>query len=686
MDDPAGKDIRCLKGIGKTRAAAMNRLGLYTAEDVLRFYPRAYEDRRAVYPIGEAPLSAQICIRAEVISEPAVSRIRRGMELLKVRVSDGSGAAELTWFNQVYLRHALRRGETYIFFGQMSGEGHRRTMTNPVFEPEEKRGTATGRILPVYRLVRGVTQKVMASVVRQVLDDRHGAFPDYLPASVRAEHELADAAFSYENIHFPEDDGSLAQARRRLAFEELFVLSAGLADIRRLRAERTAAVFPPADAQEFWKRLPFSPTAAQRRAVEEAMADLGSGRPMSRLLQGDVGSGKTLVAAALIWHAVRSGHQAAFMAPTEILAGQHERTLSGLLAPFGMRVVLLTGSMSAAQKRAAEEGLVSGEADVAVGTHALLGRNVSFRSLGIVITDEQHRFGVQQRTALTEKGDSPHVLVMSATPIPRTLALILYGDLELSVLDELPPGRRPVATYCVGEQMRPRIWRFIRKLTAEGRQVFIVCPRVEEKEDAAVPLRSALEHAEELRRDVFPDLRIACIHGRVKPREKEEIMSGFSRGEYDILVSTTVIEVGVDIPNAALMVVENAERFGLSQLHQLRGRVGRGEHQSYCILFCDSEAESTRARMKIMTETNDGFRIAQKDLELRGPGDFFGARQHGLPEMHAADLSADMSLLKQAQAAAQAVIQKDPALSEPENRALRNRIDELFTQNGDTFH
>ena len=588
MTDLLSEDIRALRGIGESRAAAMNRLGIYNAGDLLRFYPRAYEDRRAVYPIGEAPLSARVCILATVISEPKVSRIRKGMELLKARVSDGTGTADITWFNQVYLRQALKRGATYIFFGQLEGAGQRRTMTNPIFEPEEKRGSATGKIQPVYRLAKGLTQKAITAAVRQVLDAGRGRLPDSLPAAVSASYGLASAADAYENIHFPKDDDSLAKARERLAFEKLFVLSAGLEKMRSARSRGKGMAIAARDPTPFWKTLPFSPTGAQRRAVDESMADMASGIPMSRLLQGDVGSGKTLVAAALIWNVVRGGHQAAFMAPTEILAEQHHRTLSELLSGFGIRVVMLTGSMSAAQKRAAAESIALGQADVAVGTHALLSGNVVFRSLALAVTDEQHRFGVGQRAALSEKGEHPHILVMSATPIPRTLAMIIYGDLDISVLDELPPGRQPVATYCVGEEMRPRIRRFIRKLVGEGRQVFIVCPRVEESDETAAAMKSAREYSEELRRDVFPDLRIACIHGRVKPKEKDAIMESFAHGGYDILVATTVIEVGVDIPNAALMIVENG--LGAFDTVEEDGSI----HDTYRIDYMRSHIEQMR--------------------------------------------------------------------------------------------
>mgnify|MGYP002859503597 CR=1 FL=1 len=596
------------------------------------------------------------------------------------------GTLDITFFNQNYLKNALHPGVTYVFYGRVSANGRRRTMTNPAFEAEEDQGVVTGRILPIYRLTAGVSQKLLLDTVQQALDVCGGEVPDILPPDLRERYQLAQARFSYENIHFPRDEQALEQARQRLVFEELYVLAGALEQMRSLRKESDGIALTAQPMAEFWDGLPFSPTAAQRRAVEEALADMTSGKPMNRLLQGDVGSGKTLVAAALIWQTVQSGYQAAFMAPTEILAEQHYQNLTDLLEPYGIRVIKLTGSMTAAQKRKTGELLALGMADVAVGTHALITENVTYRELGLVITDEQHRFGVEQRGALTGKGINPHVLVMSATPIPRTLALIIYGDLDISVLDELPPGRTPVDTFAVGEDMRPRIWNFVRRLVGEGRQVFIVCPMVEENEELPANVKSAQEYAKELQQDVFPDLRVTCIHGRMKAKDKDRLMAAFAAGEYDILVSTTVIEVGVDIPNAALMIVENADRFGLSQLHQLRGRVGRGRHKSYCVLFSDSRTDSARSRLKIMTETNDGFLISQEDLRLRGPGDFFGSRQHGLPEMHVADLAADMRVLKQAQQEAQATLAADPTLSRPENLPLRDRIRELFQLHGDTFN
>ena len=682
----SNESLKNLSGVGPTRAKALEKLGLRTVGELLCCFPRAYEDRRICYTVADAPLDTPVCVRAMAAEEPTASYIRKGMELLKMRAVDETGAVDITWFNQSYLKNILRKGEVFIFYGRVTRFGRLRKMASPLFEPENRQGVITGRILPVYRLTAGVTQKLMFSLVEQALALCGEEAPDALPEAVREKNLLAQARFSYENIHFPRDEHALDRARERLVFEELYVLAAALERMRAARRQQDGLRLTPRPVDEFFSKMPFSPTGAQRRSVNEALEDMASGRPMSRLLQGDVGSGKTLVAAALIWQAAQNGLQAAFMAPTEILAAQHYETLTGMLAPFGVRVELLTGSMTAAQKRTVGEKLAQGMADVAVGTHALISESVKYRSLGLVVTDEQHRFGVSQRSALSAKGEQPHVLVMSATPIPRTLALIIYGDLDVSVLDELPPGRQKVATYAVGEEMRERIWSFVRRLVGEGRQVFIVCPMVEENDELPQNVKSAREYAQELQSAVFPELRVLCVHGRMSAKEKDAVMGAFSRGKADILVSTTVIEVGVDVPNAALMIVENADRFGLSQLHQLRGRVGRGKHQSYCVLFSDSDNEQSRARLSIMTKTNDGFVIAREDLRLRGPGDFLGSRQHGLPEMHAADLSADMRVLQKAQADARETLKNDPGLALPENKPLRERIDTLFSRDEVTLN
>ncbi|MGN1001914.1 MAG: ATP-dependent DNA helicase RecG, partial [Oscillospiraceae bacterium] len=546
-------------------------------------------------------------------------------------------------------------------------------------------GDKTGRILPRYRLCQGLSNNRMIGYMRSALELAAGEVPDVLPAPVRVKYELAQARYAYENIHFPADFGALELARKRLIFEELFTLVCALGKMRVQRGGQDGIPIPHADVSEFYAALPFAPTHAQEKAVAQALADMAGGGSMNRLVQGDVGSGKTLVAAACVWAVCRAGKQAAFMAPTEILAEQHLATLRGFLSPFGLRVEKLTGSMTAKEKRLVKAGLLDGSVDVIVGTHALLTEDVAFVDLALVVTDEQHRFGVDQRSALSAKAGKPHVLVMSATPIPRTLALMIYGDLDVSVLDELPPGRQKVDTFTVDESYRRRLNGFIAKLVGEGRQVFVVCPMVEENEELDAHLKSAVEHAEELK-ETFPALRVGCIHGRMKAKEKDAVMADVVAGKIDILVSTTVIEVGVDVPNAALMIVENAERFGLSQLHQLRGRVGRGQHKSWCILVSDASGQEAKARLKAMCETSDGFKISEQDLLLRGPGDFFGSRQHGLPEMHIADLCGDMRLLQTAQAAAQELLAADPELERPENAALAAHIEKLFDLHGGSIN
>ena len=667
-----------LPGVGAARGRALARLGIATAGDLLTHYPRDYEDRTLATTVSQAPGDRPVCIHALVADPPRLSRIRKGLELVKVRAVDGGGQLELTFFNQAYVKDALRSGVSYVFYGVAEGTGSRRRMTNPVFEPE---GAArfTGRIMPVYPLTAGLSNNLLAGLVGRVLEGCGDQVEEILPASLRREQSLASARFALQNIHFPEDAEALAAAKRRLTFQEFFLFSLGLALLRRRRDDQAGRVLTPAPIEDFLALLPFAPTGAQRRAMERSAADMVSGKPMNRLVQGDVGSGKTAVAAHAAWLAVKNGCQAAMMAPTEILAQQHFRTLSDLLAPAGVRVALLTGSLRAAEKRTIQTALLAGEIDLLVGTHALLTAGVEFRDLALVITDEQHRFGVDQRSALAAKGTTPHVLVMSATPIPRTLALILYGDLEVSVLDELPPGRTPVETYLVGEDKRERMLGFVRSQVREGRQTYIVCPMVEEgEEETTASLKAATAYADDLQSRVFPDLKVGLVHGRMKPKEKQAVMAAFAAGQLHILVSTTVIEVGVDVPNASLIIIENADRFGLSQLHQLRGRVGRGKHRSYCVLVSDSRNPDTRQRLRALCSTTDGFQIAEEDLKLRGPGDFFGSRQHGLPQLRVASFVDDMALLTQAQDAARALLETDPALEQPEHRPLLDQVRLLF--------
>ena len=673
-------DVRYIKGIGEQRAKALEKLGVRTLRDLISWFPRRYEDRRETRRVADLIPGETACVAAMVAAAPTVTHVRKGLDLVKVRAVDETGTLDVTFFNQSWLKNNLRAGETYVFCGRAEGSLFRRRMAGPIVEPEGRR-EATGRIVPIYPLTAGVSQLVLSRSIRQGLDACADILPDVLPDQVRREHQLCHAGYAYENIHFPESQEALALARRRLAFEELFLFTLGL---RRLRSRReTAKVEPfrPVDMEAFYGALPFALTEAQRRCIGEALGDMVSGKPMNRLCQGDVGSGKTMVAAACVYFAVRNGRQAALMAPTEILARQHYEGLRPLMEPLGVRCALLTGSNTAKEKRALSAALAAGEIDFIVGTHALITGGVEYRRLGLVVTDEQHRFGVGQRAALAGKGDHPHTLVMSATPIPRTLALILYGDLDVSVIDQLPPGRRPVQTSLVDGSYHPRIYRFLRKLVGEGRQAYIVCPAVSESEED--DRKAVTEYAAQLQKEVFPDLRVAYVHGKMKPREKDAVMAAFAARETDILVSTTVIEVGVDVPNAAVMVVENAERFGLSQLHQLRGRVGRGAWQSYCVLVSDNRSEETRQRLKVMVKTADGFQIAEEDLRLRGPGDFFGQRQHGLPGLRVADIGCDAQLLKEAQAAADALLERDPELKTCP--AAAERMAELFAEASVTF-
>lgn len=678
-------DIRYIKGIGEARARSMGKLGIHDLAGLVSYFPRAYEDRTRISPIDRLTDGESVCVRAMVAETPTLSRIRGGQEIVKVRAVDETGALHITFFHSSYVRLTLKRGQFYIFYGRVSVQGRLRSMVNPIFEAGYEPSRFTGRIVPIYRLTAGLSQRTVMQCVRSALDFCADSLPDYLPTGVALDNGLATARYAYENIHFPKDAGALAIARRRLVFEELFVLVCALGMIRGGRQKAAGTPLARAELSDFTASLPFTPTGAQLRAINEAAEDMCSGRAMNRLVQGDVGSGKTLVAAACVWYAAQSGAQSAFMAPTEILAEQHFATLSGFLEPFGIRVAKLTGSMRAKERREVLAGLASGETGLCVGTHALLSEDVEFKNLALVVTDEQHRFGVEQRAALVGKGTRPHLLVMSATPIPRTLALIIYGDLDVSVIDELPPGRQKVGTFAVDESYRARLNGFIEKLAHEGRQVFVVCPRIEENEEGADGIKSAEEHAEALRA-ALPDLKIACIHGKMKAKEKDEIMSAFARGETDVLVSTTVIEVGVDVPNAALMVIENADRFGLSQLHQLRGRVGRGQHKSWCILVSDAKGEEARARLSAMVHISDGFKIAEEDLRMRGPGDFFGSRQHGLPELHIADLGADMDVLRRAKDAAERLLQADPGLRKIENAGLRRRAEALISQSAGTLN
>ena len=667
--------VTILKGVGPTKAKQLAALNIFTLGDLICHFPRGYEDRTKLVTISQLEPDTPACFRAMVMNTPRTSHIRKGLDITKVQVADHTARLTLTFFNQKFTTEQLQYGREYIFYGAVSGDFIGYNMTSPAFEAIDAPPVTTRRVLPIYPLTAGLSNAAMLKAVRQALAVCDPP-AEILPEAVRSCYGILPAERAYYAIHEPQSMAEAEMAKKRLIFEEFFVFSAGLSLLRASRAGKRVAPYENRDLSPFYRQLPFRLTGAQQRAIGDILKDVASGSPMNRLVQGDVGSGKTMVAAAAAYCANLNGRQAAMMAPTEILAEQHYESFKKLFEPLGLRVALLTGSQTPKEKRLAREAIQNGEVDLAVGTHALLTDATVFHNLGLVITDEQHRFGVKQRSALSSKGEDVHLLVMSATPIPRTLALLMYGDLEVSILDELPPGREPVDTFLVGESMRARVNAFIRKQVHEGHQCFVVCPAVEESEELGI--KAATVWAETLRSTVFPDLRIALLHGQMKGAEKEAAMSAFARGEADVMVATTVIEVGVDVPNATLMVIEDADRFGLSQLHQLRGRVGRGGAKSYCILTSHNKNEETLRRLKALCKTTDGFKIAEEDLRLRGPGDFFGSRQSGLPTFRVANLSYDMQTLKDAQAASAQWIDAEGTSDTPEAVALRQRIGELF--------
>ena len=667
--------ITILKGIGPTKAKQFANLNIFTLGDLICHFPRGYEDRTQLKTIEKLEVDTPACFKAMVMNTPRTSHIRKGLDLTKVQVADHTARLNLTFFNNKYVVEQLQYGKEYIFYGAVSGDFIGYNMTNPVFERLDAPAVTTRRVLPIYPLTAGLSNASVLKAVQQALmlcDPPE----EILPEPVRQKFGILPAERAYRAIHEPQSMAEAEMAKKRLIFEEFFVFSAGLSLMRAARAEKKTAPYTNLEMRPFYASLPFTLTGAQQRAVEDIRRDFGRGAPMNRLVQGDVGSGKTMVAAAAAYLAAGNHKQTALMAPTEILAEQHFASLDRLFAPMGITVALLTGSQTPKQKKNVRERIENGEVQIVVGTHALISDATKFQDLGLVIADEQHRFGVGQRSKLSSKGEDPHLLVMSATPIPRTLALLMYGDLEVSILDELPPGREAVDTFLVTESYRPRINAFIRKQVAEGRQCFVVCPAVEENEELG--MKAATVWAETLQQTVFPDLRIALLHGQMKGTEKEAAMASFARGEADVMVATTVIEVGVDVPNATLMVIEDADRFGLSQLHQLRGRVGRGKSKSYCILTTRNRNTETLQRLKALCKTTDGFKIAEEDLKLRGPGDFFGSRQSGLPTFRVADLSYDLQTLKDAQAASAQWIEEFGTSDTPEARALRGRIGELF--------
>ena len=669
--------VRYLKGVGPKTAERFEKLGIVTLADLLCHYPRKYIDFTKPYSIAEAPTDTECVVKAEVFAKPGGRILPGGRRMERITAGDDVSSLEITWFNNPYAAQKLQLGQEYYFQGIVTGGMLRRQMVNPQVRTAEQ--IAAAPFEAVYPQTEGLTSSAIAKCVRQLLPHAE-LLPDPLPPEMLKKYRLLSKADAVRAIHCPATEDEAFAARRRLIYEELLVLQLGIGRMKNRGAAATGAPMQQADSAPFWASLPFAPTGAQRRAVNEILADMAGETSMNRLLQGDVGSGKTLVAAAAIWACIRAGYQAALLAPTEILAAQHAEGLNKMLAPFGMRVALLTGGMKAAAKRTTLAAIRGDEADLVVGTHAILSEGVEFARLGLAVIDEQHRFGVRQRGMLAEKAVNPHLLVMSATPIPRTLGLLIYGDLDISILDELPPGRTPVKTRCITGKKRQDLYHFLDQEIGRGRQVYLVCPAIEDTPDGG--LNAVKSYYEDVAKALLPDRRVGLMHGRLKPKEKAAVMEDFKAGRLDALVSTTVIEVGVDVPNASVMVIENAERYGLSALHQLRGRVGRGAAESWCFLVSDNTGEAVQKRLKFLCSTTDGFAVAQYDLETRGPGDFFGSRQHGLPTLQIADLMNDTRTLHAAQAEALAMLAADPLLAAPEHALLAAQVQQMFDKAG----
>lgn len=672
------KDVKYIKGVGPSRVLLLNKLGIFTLNDLITYYPRTYEDRNKPKYICECEEGEEVLIEAIACSKITNVRLK-GKTMQKLIVRDETASATLTWFNQPYLRDKFSIGNKYKFFGKVSKKAGKITFNSPVYDNEEKNQN-TGRIIPIYPLTYGLAQSTIRKIMEAGVQDVYGNLPETLPEYITKEYKLENINEATKHIHFPDEFKDFNIARNRLVFEELLSVQLALLELKNnyMYEEKGIQFEKEVKISDVINTLPFKLTNAQRRVLEEIESDMESDKTMNRLLQGDVGSGKTVVAMCSAYKAVKSGYQAAIMAPTAILATQHLENFKNILENLGIRCELLISGITKKKKEDILERLKTGEIDILIGTHAIIEENVIFKNLGLVVTDEQHRFGVKQRTKIAEKGKNPDVLVMTATPIPRTLALILYGDLDISIIDELPPNRKKIETIAVGKQMTDRINNFIKQQVNEGRQAYVVCPLVEENEE--MDLKSVEKLYQTYSTEVFPEYKVEYIHGKMKPKEKDEIMEKFKNKEIDILISTTVIEVGVDVPNANIMVIENAERFGLAQLHQLRGRVGRGEYQSYCILKCEGKSENTRKRMKVMVETNDGFVISEKDLELRGPGDFFGTMQHGLPEFKIANLFEDIEMLKMVQSVAMKILADDPKLEQEKNQLLKDLIRDKFAK------
>ena len=672
------KDVKYVKTVGPNRVKLLNKLNIYTLKDLIEYYPRDYEDRSKPKNLYECTDGEEVLI--EAMAAGRITEMHKGrMTISRLIVKDQTGTCYITWFNQGYLRDKFQPGRMYRFFGKISNKNGRLEMNSPVYD-EIDQSKNTGKIIPIYPLTYELKQNTLRKIIENGLAEVKGKLPETLPEYILKENNLWDINNTIERIHFPIEFSDFNKARERLVFEELLTTQLALLKLKNNYEHETDGIQFSKDVymSDVINILPFKLTKAQLRVLEEIDRDMESNKPMNRLLQGDVGSGKTVVAMIAAYKAVKSGYQATIMAPTAILASQHLESFQGILEELGIKTELLISSVTKKKKAEILEKLQNGEIDILIGTHAILEENVVFKNLGLVVTDEQHRFGVKQRGTIASKGKNPDVIAMSATPIPRTLALILYGDLDISIIDELPPNRKKIETYAVRKNMEERVNNFIRKQITEGRQAYIVCPLVEENEDME-GLQSVIELAEKYQKETFSEYKVAYLHGKMKPKEKDEIMQRFKDGEIQILIATTVIEVGVNVPNSSIMVVENAERFGLAQLHQLRGRVGRGEYQSYCILKYEGNSETIRQRMKVMCDTNDGFIISEKDLELRGSGDFFGTEQHGLPEFKIANLFEDIAVLKKVQRLALKIMEDDPLLEKEKNAKLNDLVKEKFS-------
>ena len=672
------KDVKYIKGVGPNREKLLNKLNIYTLEDLITYFPRTYEDRSIPKNICECINGEEVLIEGFVCGRMQEIRLR-GKTMYKLAIKDETGTATATWFNQSYLKNKFITGKKYKFYGKINNNFGKITINSPVFE-EEGKTSNTGKIIPIYPLTFNLTQNVIRKIIENGLAEVDGNLKETLPKYLIDEYKLLDINSAFKYIHFPREFKDFNIARNRLVFEELLSVQLALLQLKNNYSNNIEGIKFDKNIKmsEIINKLPFKLTKAQLKVLEEIDNDMESKKNMNRLLQGDVGSGKTVVAMCAAYKAVKSGYQVAIMAPTAILASQHLESFKSLFDDLGIRCELLISAISKKKKTELLERLKNGEIDILIGTHAIIEDNVEFKNLGLVVTDEQHRFGVKQRTKIVEKGQNPDVLVMTATPIPRTLALILYGDLDISIIDELPPNRKKIDTYAVTKGLEERVNNFIKKQINLGRQCYIVCPLVEESEE--MDLKSVIELYEKYKDDIFKEYKIEYIHGKMKAKEKDDIMERFKTGKIDILISTTVIEVGVNVPNASIMVVEDSQRFGLAQLHQLRGRVGRGEYQSYCILKYEGKSDTIRQRMKVMCDTNDGFIISEKDLELRGTGDFFGTKQHGIPDFKIANLFQDMEMLKKVQSVAIKIISDDPNLEKKENVLLRELIKDKFTK------